>query len=185
MPCDGEMYFYKSLFDNPNKDYFSTLVQDTDWKQEIITIFGKQIPSPRLTDYQGIKNYQYSGVNHFAKPYHFLIKEILDEVEKITASKFNSALLNYYRNGNDSMGWHQDNESVLGKNPTIVSVNFGQGRHFQWKHKFKKELQGEILLQNGDLLVMKGEMQHFWLHQVPKRKRANEGRINITFRKII
>ena len=90
----------------------------------------------------------------------------------------------YYRNGNDSMGWHADDEPELGKNPVIASLNLGAARKFQIKHKVQKNTIQSIMLEGGSLLMMQGEMQHHWLHQIPKVKEAGE-RINITFRKIL
>ena len=104
-------------------------------------------------------------------------------VELKTGKKFNSALLNYYRNGKDSMGWHADDEPELGKNPVIASVSLGAERKFQFKHKTIPKSLINITLSPGSLLIMQGATQHHWLHQVPKVKDAGE-RINITFRRI-
>lgn len=97
---------------------------------------------------------------------------------------FNSALLNYYRNGADSIGWHADAEPSLGINPVIASLSFGAGRTFSFKHKTQPTLRTNVVLTKGSCLLMKGETQHHWLHQLPKVKTAAAGRINITFRSI-
>ena len=112
-----------------------------------------------------------------------LIKNRLEEVAKI---KFTSVLLNYYRDGKDSMGWHSDDEKELGQNPVIGSVSFGESRVFQMRHKFRKDIKKvDIKLTDGSLLLMKGSTQHFWQHQIPKSKRELKLRINLTFRVII
>ena len=106
--------------------------------------------------------------------------------------RFTSCLLNLYRNGRDSNGWHADDEKTLGKNPIIASISLGQERHFHLKHKLKKDLKQKLkkdlkqklLLEHGSLLLMKGETQHCWYHQVPKTAKTVQERINITFRVI-
>ena len=98
--------------------------------------------------------------------------------------EFNSCLLNLYRDGNDSNGWHADNEKQLGKNPIIASLSLGSERYFHLKHRTKPHLKHKIVLKHGSVLVMKEETQHFWLHQIPKTKKEIGKRINLTFRYI-
>jgi alkylated DNA repair dioxygenase AlkB len=99
--------------------------------------------------------------------------------------KFTSVLLNYYRDGKDSMGWHSDDEKELGQNPVIGSVSFGESRVFQLRHKLRKDIKKvDIKLTDGSFLLMKGSTQHFWQHQIPKTTRNLESRINLTFRVI-
>jgi len=95
-------------------------------------------------------------------------------------------LLNYYRDGKDSMGWHSDDEKELGRNPVIGSVSFGESRVFQMRHKFKKDIKKvDVELKDGSFLLMKGTTQYFWQHQIPKSKRELKSRINLTFRVIV
>ena len=108
--------------------------------------------------------------------------EIKSKIEKQINLNFTSCLLNLYRDGNDSNGWHADNEKELGLNPTIASVSFGAERIFQMKHRNSKKEKVKINLTNGSLLVMKGRTQHHWLHQIPKTKKEVGERINLTFR---
>ncbi|MEI6063784.1 MAG: alpha-ketoglutarate-dependent dioxygenase AlkB, partial [Pseudanabaena sp. ELA748] len=100
-------------------------------------------------------------------------------------AKFNSVLLNLYRNGSDSMSWHSDDENELGENPTIASLSFGDARSFRLKHKFQKDLKLNIQLTHGSLLIMAGKTQHYWQHQIPKTRTSSKPRINLTFRKIL
>jgi alkylated DNA repair dioxygenase AlkB len=150
-------------------------------------MYGKEILLPRLTAWYGDENarYKYSGIVNIPLPWTEELLLIKHKVEEISQTKFNSVLLNYYRNGNDSMGWHSDDEKELSTNPTISSVSFGATRNFQFKHKSVKKSNQNFLLNNGSLLIMKGETQHNWLHQVPKTKTIIGERINLTFRAVL
>ena len=129
-------------------------------------------------------NYQYSGVHHQPMPWTATLLSIKEKVERHCQHRFNSVLGNLYRNGSDSMGCHADNEKELGVNPLIASLSLGDDRLFRLHHK-KKKLKIDIALQQGDLLVMAGTLQHHWLHSLPKTKSPKKPRINLTFRKIL
>jgi alkylated DNA repair dioxygenase AlkB len=118
-------------------------------------------------------------------PWTPLLEEMRDKIQVFTRIEFTHVLCNYYRDGNDSMGWHRDNESVLGKNPSIASLTFGAPRVFQVRHYETKKHKLDIPLTHGSLLIMMGESQHYWEHQLPKTKKINSPRINLTFRKLI
>ena len=186
---DADITLFENFFTNQeSKKLHQNLIEKIQWRQDKIKIFGKLIDQPRLTAFYGdtSKDYSYSGI--LMKPIEWneellLIKNILEEVAKI---KFTSVLLNYYRDGKDSMGWHSDDEKELGQNPVIGSVSFGESRVFQMRHKFRKDIKKvDIKLTDGSLLLMKGSTQHFWQHQIPKSKRELKLRINLTFRVII
>ena len=117
-------------------------------------------------------------------PFTSVLKEIKSMVETVSKETFTTVLLNLYRDGNDSNGWHSDNEKELGKNPVIASVSFGAERIFHLKHKENKGLKKSIMLQHGSLLIMKGATQEKWKHQIPKTKKTVNPRINLTFRTI-
>lgn len=166
--------------------YFSELKKSIAWQQDKITLFGKTHNQPRLTALYANNNkaYSYSNIKmlpHVFTPELLLIKEKIKSVEK---ENFTTCLANLYRDGNDSNGWHADNEKELGKNPTIASITFGAPRFFNLKHKHDKSLRTKLLLEHGSLLIMKGETQHFWLHQIAKTKKKVSARINLTFRTI-
>ena len=108
--------------------------------------------------------------------------DIKSKIEKRLNSQFTSCLLNLYRNGQDSNGWHADNEKELGLNPVIASLSLGAERVFHMKHRNDKKEKLKINLTNGSLLVMRGKTQHHWLHQIPKTRKKVEERINLTFR---
>jgi len=118
-------------------------------------------------------------------PYPEELKKLNDLLSETTHEKFTHCLANLYRDGNDSMGWHADNEKELGKDPVIASLSIGGPRKFQLKHIKNPQLKHSLFLDHGSLLIMKGKTQEFWKHQLPKSKKITESRINLTFRTII
>lgn len=187
MPQDGEVFYLSDFFTiEESKQFYSALLQKIDWQQDKIKIFGKTHDVPRLTALYGNadKPYTYSGIT--MKPTAWLpeLLEIKNKIEKIVMANFTTVLLNLYRNGQDSMGWHSDDEKELGLNPVIVSVSFGANRMFKLQHKSDKHLKQSIELTNGSLLLMQGQTQHYWKHAIPKTSKIGEPRINLTFRVI-
>lgn len=184
---NGEFVFYKNFFSKSESDVlFKNLRSNISWKQESMNMYGKKIDFPRLTAWYGDndKPYSFSGIKLNPSNWNEDLLSIKSKIEPISKKEFNSVLLNLYRNGNDSISWHTDAEKELGINPIIASVNFGATRKFQLRHiKTKEKL--EIDLTNGSLLLMQGELQHFWQHQVPKTSKPVGERINLTFRIII
>lgn len=150
-------------------------------------MFGKEILQPRLTALYGDadKKYSYSGITMQPQQWTKSLLEIKDKIEQVAGVTFTTALLNFYRDGKDSMGWHRDNEKVLGINPVIGSVSFGAARTFQFRNYKEKKITQSIELTHGSFLMMKGETQHHWEHQLPKTNKQLAGRINITFRVIL
>ena len=147
---------------------------------------GKTYNQPRLTAFYSEINQALEYSNIVMNPHAFTkcLKTIKIDIEKAINKTFNSCLLNLYRDGNDSNGWHSDNEKQLGKNPIIASLSLGEERYFHLKHRTKKQLKYKLLLEHGSLLIMKDKTQHYWLHQIPKTKKKIEKRINLTFRYI-
>lgn len=177
--------YYPHLFNTKiSNNYFNTLLTQLPWQQDNITVFGKTHPQPRLTALfaNNTKPYKYATITMLPHPFTETLLAIKKEVEIITKTTFTSCLANLYRNGNDSNGWHADNEKELGTHPIIASVSFGASRFFHLKHKTNTSLKQKFLLENGSLLLMKGETQHHWLHQIPKTKKKVGPRINLTFR---
>lgn len=183
---NGEYQFYPSFFTRIEGDeYLKELKENISWKQESMNMYGRQINFPRLTAWYGEndKPYSFSGITLNPNPWTNFLLKIKSKIETKTTVSFNSVLLNRYRNGNDSISWHTDAEPELGLNPVIASVNFGATRKFQLRHiKTKEKI--EIELTHGSLLIMQGELQHFWQHQVPKTSKVLSERINLTFRVI-
>lgn len=188
LPKDGAVYFYEDFF-SPSEEahLFTALKQQVAWRQEPIKFMGKEIMQPRLTALYGDthKAYSYSGIT--MKPAQWLEELIFikTKVEAFLESEFSTVLLNYYRNGADSMGWHRDNEKSLGSNPTIASLSFGTSRPFLLRHYGDRKLRVKIDLTPGSLLVMTGTTQHNWQHSLPKRPKLQTERINLTFRAIV
>jgi len=183
---NGEFLYIENLFDVKSSDfYFQSFLKDIEWKQEKMNMYGKEILFPRLTAWYGDndKPYTFSGITLRPNEWTEVLTQIKMKIETKTTAIFNSVLLNLYRNGNDSISWHTDAEKELGVNPVIASVNFGATRKFQLKHTETKE-KIELELTHGSLLIMQGELQHFWKHQVPKTKKEVKERINLTFRVI-
>jgi alkylated DNA repair dioxygenase AlkB len=182
---DADIVYYPNYFDSQkSNDFFKKLQTEVPWQQDKITIYGKIHPQPRLTALYGNegKPYGYSNIVMHPHPWSSLIMFIKNEVEEVCPENFTTVLLNKYRTGKDSNGWHADNEKELGRNPTIASISFGAERVFQLKHNNIANLKQNIVLQHGSLLLMKGTTQHFWKHQIPKTSKDIGERINLTFR---
>lgn len=185
---DGELVYIPNFYTTEkSKQIFKTLKKEINWEQRKIVLLGKQFDEPRLSAWYADKNanYSYSGIQLIAQEFTSILQELKKEVEQKSNTTFNSVLLNLYRNGNDSMGWHADDEKELGINPIIASLNFGETRRFKLKHKTNKNLKFEIDLENGSLLIMQGALQHHWMHHIPKTKQQLNERINLTFRKVV
>jgi alkylated DNA repair dioxygenase AlkB len=150
-------------------------------------MFGRSIPQPRLTDFRadpGV-SYRYSGLTLEARPWTDDLAGLRRFAEDMAGQRFNSVLCNLYRDGRDYMGWHADNEPELGPNPVIASLSFGARRRFTLKPRSGQEERVEFELECGSLLVMRGDTQRHWLHQLPRAARVREARINLTFRDIV
>ena len=183
----AKLVYVPEFYHNPEADsIFKDLLQHIPWQQDHISLFGKTYKQPRLTALyaENDKTYTYSGITMKPHPFNKLLLQIKNEVEIISKHKFNSVLINLYRDGNDSNGWHADKEKELGNNPVIASLSFGAKRMFKFKHRTLNTENHKLELEHGSLLIMKGEMQHYWLHQVPKTKKPIGKRINLTFRYI-
>jgi alkylated DNA repair dioxygenase AlkB len=182
---DADVIYYPHFFNTELSNYyFSTLLKNIKWQEDCITIFGKTYMQPRLTALYGNNKqpYTYSNITMHPIPFTKELLEIKEAIEKEIKTNFTSCLANLYRDGQDSNGWHADNEKELGEQPIIASVTFGAERMFHFKHKYEPNLKTKILLNHGSLLLMKGTTQNKWLHQLPKTKKDIGERINLTFR---
>lgn len=182
--ADGELAMVRQL-DLPfsNDEILARLIAETGWRAESITLWGRQHLQPRLTAWHGEARYTYSGLTLDPSPFTPLQLAIKEAVERAGGVHFNSVLLNYYRDGRDSMGMHSDDEPELGPHPSIASVSFGETRTFILKHKRSKETI-KVDLPSGSLLLMTGETQKNWVHGINKSNRVLGPRVNLTFRKI-
>jgi alkylated DNA repair dioxygenase AlkB len=182
-----EIDIYQDIsLDQKKNLWFKSCLNDLNWEKGFIKIFGKTHQIPRLQSWyadNGIE-YTYSGKKLKRHNWNETLIEIKGEIEKITSFKFNSVLANLYRDENDSMGLHSDDEKELGINPVIASLSLGESRDLYFKHKnIKKSL--NIPQKNGQLIVMHGETQKYWKHEIKKTKKLKKPRINLTFRNII
>lgn len=178
---NAQLVFIQSFYEKEAADQLlKELIQTIAWEQGEITIYGKKVLEPRLTAWYGDAetDYTYSGKTQTSTPWTPTLLAVKNKIEQltfddaiknsITRNHYNAVLLNYYRNGLDSMGFHSDNEKKMGVNPTIASLNLGESRRFIFRRRDNKNDKFEILLTHGSLLIMAGEMQHYWQHAVPK-----------------
>ena len=176
---------HKAFLSKDQEDWlFDNLITEIDWIQEEIKFMGKIHPLPRLTSWHSIsgKSYTYSGIKVSPKKYNEVISRLNKKIELLSGMEFNCVLLNYYRDGNDKVSWHADDEKSLGETVNVASLSLGETRNFQVK---RADGQGEvknILLEGGDLLIMEHPFQNEMLHQIPKTQKKINSRINLTFR---
>jgi alkylated DNA repair dioxygenase AlkB len=186
---DAEIWLTHGFFTPAEADTFaSDLIASADWEQQTLKLFGRRVAAPRLSAWYGDPGarYAYSGLTLEPKPWLPALREIRSRIRAATRVPFNSVLLNLYRDGCDSMGWHSDDERELGPAPTIASVSFGGVRRFLLRHRTRRDLATvELLPEHGSLLVMAGTTQRHWKHAVPKTARPAEPRLNLTFRVIL
>ena len=186
---DASIFYYPQFFSKQKSNfYLNRFIDSVQWKQNTIKMYGKESLVPRLEAWYGEpgKNYSYSGIMMQPISWTSELLEIKKEIEKVSKTVFNSVLINYYRNGNDRVAWHSDDEKELGKNPVIGSISLGAERNFKLRHKDYKinSLRNNIILKHGSFLLMKGPTQHNWMHEIPRTAKPIGPRINLTFRVI-
>jgi alkylated DNA repair dioxygenase AlkB len=181
---DGTLAYLEQLpLPWPNALLLARLIAETDWREEAVIVYGKRHLQPRLSAWHGDKAYRYSGLHLAPLPFTPLLDTIRQAVEAASGRHYNSVLLNYYRDGRDSMGMHSDDEPELGPEPAIASVSFGATRNFILRHKTTKET-CKLPLSDGSLLFMAGKTQANWVHGINKTTQAVGPRVNLTFRNI-
>ena len=185
IPADLDASLIKGwLAEHERRPLMDALLNEMAWTQQSIQIQGNITPLPRLTAWHGTGKYRYSGVLNTPSPWTPALTGVRNRLDDETGSPFNSVLGNLYRGGRDSVGWHADDEPELGKTPTIASISLGATRKFSFKRRDGTE-KVDLLLEDGDLLIMRGNTQRDWLHQVPKTAKPTEERINLTFRQVV
>lgn len=186
LPYDGTVSYHPNFIEDDRATiWYESLMSEIEWRPDELFIFGKHLLLSRLYALYGAKGivYYYSGIERKALQWNDILLEIKQVVEDKVQKKFNACLLNRYQNGSESMGWHADNESILEKGGTIVSISLGAERKFVFKHNTSKE-KIELFLASGSLLEMSGLTQQFWKHALPASKKVLAGRINLTFRQM-
>jgi alkylated DNA repair dioxygenase AlkB len=183
---DGEVISYGKIFsDELSAHIFDELSNKISWMNETVIMFGKAITTKRKVAFyanEGI-SYTYSKITKNALQWLPALEQVKLTIEQYTGQKYNACLLNYYHNGNEGMGWHADNEKEIITHSSIASVSIGANRKFSFKHKISKEVIS-VILENGSLIEMKGELQQYWLHSLPKSLKVTAPRINLTFRQM-
>ncbi|UVE18878.1 alpha-ketoglutarate-dependent dioxygenase AlkB [Pseudomonas sp. LS44] len=185
--ADAELRYVPDWLDAATADrWLAGLLEQTPWDQPQVLIHGRRHPVPRLLAWYadaGV-SYRYSGMEHQPLPWTPLLAEIRQRVEAECGQSLNGVLINHYRDGQDSMGWHSDDEAVLGRNPLVASLNLGGTRRFDLRRKGQTRIKHSLELSHGSLLVMSGATQHYWQHQVAKTRKPCAARLNLTFRLI-
>ena len=182
-----ELEAIKAFYDAAESEgLYLRLLREQNWPDNRYAVAGRQFTLPRLQTWHADPGIRYSYSNNLleTRAWTSLLSDIRAQVESYLKFSFNSVLVNLYRNGDDYVGWHSDNEPELGEQPFIASLTFGAERQFEFRHKKSSE-NGRILLRSGTLLIMHPDFQHYWLHSVPIDQNVTEGRINLTFRKVM
>lgn len=186
LPSDGSAVLHDwVLGDRNSEEILSRLMDEVPWTSNTIRVFGVDHVEPRLVSWHGDPgaSYSYSGLQLAVNPWTPLLSELKSVCESIAGTPFNSVLLNLYRDGNDRVGWHADDEPELGPEPVIASLSLGAVRRFRFRHRET----GESVacdLPSGSLVVMSGLSQRCWVHEVPRQKRVVSPRVNLTFRRV-
>ena len=183
----ADVAVYRQFIDADQTDgILERLTADLVWRSDVIRLFGRKVPIPRLSAWYGDKNrtYSYSGIRLDPLPWIPLLAELRDQASSRAGVIFNSVLANLYRNGSDSIGWHADNEPELGSKPVIASLSFGATRSFQMRRRDETH-RAMIDLHDGDLIVMRGLTQTLWVHRIPKVAGKVGPRVNLTFRSVL
>jgi len=187
LPTDFLEYF-PGLFSPEEGDFFlQKFIAEAPWKQTIQKLYDKEVVTPRLTAWYGDLGTDYSHPGRISNPAPWTpeLLAIKAIVEPLAGTTFNSVLLNYYRDGNDSVAWHSDKESILGKHPVIASVSFGQVRSFDIRNKADHSEKYSVRLEHGSFLLMKSGLQEHWEHRIAKSVKPMKARVNLTFRVVV
>jgi alkylated DNA repair dioxygenase AlkB len=189
LPCDGITLYHGRIFTLAKADrYLIALTNTLAWTHDEVVLYGRRITTARKVAWYGDAPYAYtySGATKTALPWTPELREIKALIEKATGTTYNSCLANLYHTGEEGMGWHSDDEKVMGKNTSIASISLGAERKFAFKHKTRPALGTvSLLLEHGSLLEMKGSTQSHWLHRLPPTKKVSEPRVNLTFRTFV
>lgn len=189
LPIEGAdlSYDYQFMSTDQADALLEQLIAEVPWQQATLKIYGRHVLTPRLTCWMGDSDasYVYSNTRFEPLPWISPVLTIKRLIESATGNTFNSVLLNYYRDGQDAMGWHCDDENELGKQPIIASLSLGAERRFLLRRKDKSEKSLAIELNHGSLLLMQGDTQKNYLHALPRTAKQISSRINLTFRRIL
>lgn len=187
LPCDGIVTYHGPILGQAEaRNYYESLMSEVPWKNDEVVMFGKPVITARKVAWYGDPgmSYTYSGTTKQPLPWTRELHELKSIAEERTGAIFNSCLLNLYHDGREGMGWHSDDEKSLARDGAIASMSFGAERKFSFRHKRTRETVS-VMLESGSLLVMAGETQTHWHHQLPKSAKVSTPRINLTFRTMV
>ena len=186
LPYDGSAVLHEWVLGDASwESLMADLVEVVPWESHTIKMFGKEYPQPRLVAWFGDpgSDYSYSGLKMNVRPWIPTVSMLREAAERIACVRFNSVLVNLYRDGNDKVSWHRDNEPELGEEPVIASISLGAPRRFKFRHLLTREVV-ETTLTTGSMVVMSGLSQSCWEHEIPRQAAVSEPRINLTFRQV-
>ena len=183
---DGSAILFPEFLSEDQADAaFAELATTNSWEQQSLMMYGKMVDEPRLSTWHSEEqSYTYSGRARTPMPWTPLLHSVRTQCEAQTHHSFNGVLINYYRDGNDHLGWHSDDELINGPEPLIASISLGAERRFDMRHRETREVVSASL-GHGSLLVMSGLSQRCWDHRIPKMPRLTDARINLTFRRLL
>lgn len=171
-----ELKLWEQFFDKTESDkFYQIFLETTPWAQHRRKMYDKIVADPRLTAWYGPNGNEWT-------PELIAIKE---RIEITSGIEFDCVLLNYYRDGNDSVAWHSDGLPASGKRHAIASVTFGETRVFKVRPRMNRSSNTiDIPLTHGSFLLMGETMQDHYEHHIAKTLRQIGPRINLTFRKV-
>lgn len=182
----NELFDYRSgIFNKSESRFFlEKFIKEVAWDQKSVLMYGKKVITPRLTAWFGDPgtDYSISGDGSEIFPWTKELLIIREKVESLAGISFNSVLLNYYRDGNDSVSWHNDGDGIPGRNLIVASVSFGQERNFEIRSKTDHSRKFSVMLEDGSYFLMKGDFQENWQHRIAKLATLMRERVNLTFR---
>lgn len=184
---DGQVQYLPQWIDaDLAEQWLRKLLVQTPWAQPRLKLYGRTFAVPRQVAWYGDADahYRYSGLTHTPLPWTPLLNEIRQQLERQVGQPLNGVLLNLYRDGQDAMGWHSDDEAALGPDPLVVSLSLGAARRLDFRRKGSSRIEHSIELEHGSLLVMGGSTQHHWQHQIARTRKVTAPRLNLTFRLI-
>lgn len=165
-------------------DGFRRLCAELPWTRPEVELYGRRHCVPRLQSWHGDPEaeYRYSGLLLAPEPWHPLLAQLRDRAEAACGCRFNSVLANLYRDGNDTMGWHSDDEPELGPAPRVASLSLGAARDFALRRRGATRMATRLPVGHNELLLIEPGLQARWQHSLPRRARVRQARLNLTFR---
>ena len=183
----ADLLFYPNWLASGAADsLMKSLRENIAWECHRIKMFGREVDSPRLSCWMGDAgaSYVYSQTRFEPHPWLPELQSLRERLQNEFECKFNSVLANLYRHGQDSMGWHSDDEPELGKQPVIASISLGAARRFSFKAKTENAKAVHLELPHGSLLLMRGDTQKNYRHALAKTAKPVGERLNLTYRNI-